>query len=107
MVKPRSCPEKFAAARALPVATQGLWYVGAILGNCWNIYDADHSHGGHVLGTWVGVHLKKYLLSFYGPKVAAALVTSSAMNPKLLLPILLWINQIPLPEQGQANDFVH
>ena len=33
--------------------------------------------------------------------------TSSAMNPKSLLPILLWINQIPLPKQDEANDFVH
>ena len=29
------------------------------------------------------------------------------MNPVKLLPILLWLSQVPLPGQDQANDFVN
>lgn len=74
MVKPRSCPEKFAAARALPVATLELWYAGAILDNCWHIIMINWSFSWRsCLGDMDGC-VKKTLVSCYGPKVAAALV---------------------------------
>lgn len=48
------------------------------------------------------------MVSCYRPKfgvISAGVI--SAMNPKKLLPILLWISQIPLPSEEYANDFAH